>query len=88
MTQFYLDPERADDITAMPDAEVFQIDDKGYVNGEPFVLPHEPGDTAYGLTEPGFYWWSCFPGCLPDGEPNGPFDTEALAIADAQGGAA
>ncbi len=32
-----------------------------------------------------WYWWSCFPGCLPDGEPNGPFATEAEAIADAQG---
>lgn len=32
----------------------------------------------------GWYWWACFPGCLPDGEPNGPFATEAEAIADAQ----
>jgi len=32
----------------------------------------------------GFYWWACFPGCLPDGDPCGPFFTEAEAIADAQ----
>jgi hypothetical protein len=31
----------------------------------------------------GWYWQACFPGCLPDGEPEGPFETEALAIADA-----
>ena len=32
----------------------------------------------------GFYWQSCFPGCLPDGEPMGPFRSEAAAIRDAQ----
>jgi ribosomal protein S27E len=31
-----------------------------------------------------WWWWSCFPGCLPDSEPSGPFDTEAEALADAQ----
>lgn len=36
--------------------------------------------------EPGWYWWACFPGCLPDGEPSGPFATEQEAIDDAQGG--
>jgi hypothetical protein len=34
----------------------------------------------------GWYWWACFPGCMPDGEPNGPFDTEEQAEADAKGG--
>ena len=32
----------------------------------------------------GWYWWSCFPGCLPDGPANGPFATHAKALADAQ----
>jgi hypothetical protein len=36
-----------------------------------------------GDLEPGWYWQACFSGCLPDGEPIGPFETEALAIADA-----
>lgn len=36
---------------------------------------------------PGWYWWSCFPGCLPDSEPNGPFETDAEALADAQANA-
>ena len=31
----------------------------------------------------GCYWWSCFPGCLPDGDAVGPFQSEAEAIADA-----
>jgi hypothetical protein len=45
---------------------------------------YENPDGDHGMT-PGFYWWACFPGCLPDSEfPNGPFATEAEAIADAQ----
>lgn len=32
----------------------------------------------------GWYWHACLPGCLPSGNPSGPFDSEALAIADAR----
>jgi len=32
----------------------------------------------------GWYWWPCFPGCMPDSDPIGPFETEADALADAQ----
>ena len=32
--------------------------------------------------EDGWYWWSCFPGCLPDGEPCGPFESADAALAD------
>jgi hypothetical protein len=32
----------------------------------------------------GWYWWACFPVCMPDSDPNGPFDTEAEATADAR----
>lgn len=28
----------------------------------------------------GWYHWTCFPGCLPDSEPAGPYDTEQAAI--------
>ena len=35
-------------------------------------------------TDPGWYWWACFPGCLPDGDAMGPFDTEGEAIDDAR----
>ncbi len=31
----------------------------------------------------GWYWQACFPGCLPDGEPVGPFDTSLDAYHDA-----
>lgn len=33
----------------------------------------------------GWYWWACFPGCLPDSEPFGPFSTEKEAVEDAGG---
>jgi hypothetical protein len=31
----------------------------------------------------GFYWQACWPGCLPDGDPMGPFPTEQEAIDNA-----
>lgn len=39
--------------------------------------------TGSGLSEPGWYWWACFPGCLPDGEPAGPFASSRQALEDA-----
>jgi len=55
---------------------------KSSEDGEPYgsfeVFEIEPGE---------WWWWACFPGCLPDGEATGPFPTEAAAIADAVEGA-
>lgn len=70
MTQVYFDPAREEDPFALPDCEVFYADDLIDENGE--QLPA------------GWYWWACSPGCLPDGEPYGPFDTEEEALADAR----
>jgi hypothetical protein len=36
----------------------------------------------------GWYYWMCFPGCLPDSEPVGPFATADEAMAAAQEDAA
>ena len=92
MTQFYLDPSRESDPYALPDAEVFYIDKGGLHYAKQSGDVTAPGSTWFDgegqPTEPGWFWWSCFPGCLPDGDPVGPFDTEALAIADAQKGGA
>jgi hypothetical protein len=61
------------------------LDDLGEPYGQFEVFHHSKGDSTDGLlTEPGWYWWACFPGCMPDGEPSGPFANEAEAIADAQ----
>ena len=32
----------------------------------------------------GWFWWSRFPGCLPDGPAMGPFKTRKEALEDAQ----
>ena len=34
----------------------------------------------------GWYWWTCCPGCLPDSEASGPFETEMEANEGAGGG--
>lgn len=75
-----------------PDVEVFYskhaecCDDCGtvYLDGKPDKGACDCEPNAYAV--PGWFWWSCFPGCLPDSEPNGPFATEAEALADAQDG--
>jgi hypothetical protein len=73
MSQHYSDPKRESNPYALPDCEVFYASDnelESYTAGE--YLPA------------GWYWWACFPGCLPDSDPCGPFETEAEALADAQ----
>ncbi len=47
--------------------------------------PRQPGNDEFAVAA-GWYWWSCSPGCLPDSEPAGPFETEAKALADAREG--
>lgn len=32
----------------------------------------------------GWYWWTCMPGCTPDSEPQGPFNSEEEAHEDAK----
>lgn len=39
------------------------------------------------VVKPGWYWWACFPGCMPDGEAIGPFATSQEAYNNAQEGA-
>ncbi len=81
--QFYTDPSREQDARALPDAEAFYVglgsrSEHFPVDGSPIPqpVPH------------GWYWWACFPGCMPDSGPIGPFETEGLAIADAREGCA
>ena len=68
MTQVYSDPARENEPYALPNVEVFYVNEFDYIEAE----------------RAGWYWWSCFPGCLPDGEPSGPFDIEQEAVNDAQ----
>jgi hypothetical protein len=75
--QAYSDPKRASDPHALPNVEVFYHAYDGTARTEWLDDAGEPYDA-------GWYWWPCFPGCLPDGDPVGPFATEAEALADAQ----
>lgn len=58
----------------MDNVEIFQVpgdyDLKDEQTGEPL--------------EPGFYFWACFPGCLPDSDPVGAFETREQAEAEAR----
>ena len=85
MAQTYSDPTREDDLYALPNVEVFYVDEfeaaeNARLNGNG---TNDPIDYVVAET-PGWYWWSCFPGCLPDSDPYGPFDTEQEAINDAR----
>jgi hypothetical protein len=79
MAQAYSNPEREGDDYALPDVEVFYFDGKQVAEGDVWTN-EETGE----ISPAGWYWWSCFPGCLPDSDPFGPFKTEAEALEDAQ----
>jgi len=72
MTMYYSNRAREQDPHALPDVEVF------------YAKAGELRLEECGANAPGWYWWHCFPGCLPDSEPMGPYDTESDALADAR----
>ncbi|QDP57788.1 MAG: hypothetical protein Unbinned7358contig1001_14 [Prokaryotic dsDNA virus sp.] len=69
--RIYSDPAREADPNALPDVEVFWWTDYDHHVDDPSM-------------EPGFYFWWCFPGCLPESSPFGPFETESEAVEAAQ----
>jgi len=71
--QAYSDPRRAEEPPALPDVELFRFTELE-ANYNLQNLDHANENT---LTEPGWYYWYCQPGCLPDSGPIGPFATEA-----------
>ena len=80
MSQQYFDPKRESDPYALPDCEVFHLDDID----QPIAGNRVMIDVDGNPLPAGWYWWACFPGCLPDSDPFGPFETEAEALADAR----
>jgi len=85
MAQHYSDKTRAADPHALPDVETFYVTESES-RANACVLAERmaegrlrDGDRAW---QRGWYWQACFPGCLPDSEPFGPFETEAEALAD------
>ena len=82
MAYIYSDQARETEEHALPNVEVFCVSQME-VNYNLENLDHADD---YTITQAGWYWWACFPGCMPDGDPSGPFETEAEAVADAKGG--
>ena len=83
--QAYSDPQRECDLYALPDVEVFFVGEtmKSQDTRAARAAHIEPYWADF---DNGWYWWSCFPGCLPDSEPCGPFVTREEAMKDAQSG--
>ena len=77
--QIYSDPSRESDPYTLPDVEVFYRDESE--NTADTVFWNEWDDEPFGS---GYYFWFCFPGCMPDSSPFGPYATEAEAIEAAQ----
>jgi hypothetical protein len=71
--------------------EVWVKEDSNRILPDGWEVFHCPDDYALECDEEGtkytkgFYWWSCSPGCLPDGDPSGPFDSEQEAVSDCIG---
>ena len=81
--QVYRDPNRESDPYALPDVEVFYVGEGEITMPDDSVVITEDSDCEH--YDSGWYWWSCFPGCIPDSDMIGPFDSESEAIDDATG---
>ena len=73
----YSNSDRENDDHALPNIEVFFLK-------KATILVCDMRDEDGDFLGEGYYWRAGFPGCLPDGEPNGPFATQADALADAR----
>jgi hypothetical protein len=60
--------------------ETFEVSEKE-VQESRELNSGDPDEAPFGAG-PGWYWWPCFPGCVPDGDPMGPFATEQDALFD------
>jgi hypothetical protein len=67
-----------------PNATTAPFYDVDWVNGraiQVFFVDHEVARALGSL--PGWFWWECYPGCLPEGDAFGPFPTSYRAYRDA-----
>lgn len=89
MSQHYSDPDREHEPYALPDVEVFFMSAEDFRNADEdtwmYQLAVEYESLDLGPTDlAGWYYWYCFPGCLPDSDPYGPYNTEQEAVDAAQ----
>ena len=75
MSQRYLYESDENDPHRLPSLEVFYMSQENLIDCEWLDGDGDP-------QQPGWYWWSSFPGCLPDGDPYGPFESEDAALED------
>jgi hypothetical protein len=73
VSRFFTNPKREHDTWSLPDAEAFYVRCKD-------DLGDNAGEDSTDEDVRGWYVWSCFPGCMPDSEPDGPYKTEQAAI--------
>ena len=77
MSYEYTDPTREDDPHALPDVEVF--------HSNMLNLTYDDLEVEGGWYQgEGHYYAYGFPGCLWDSDPEGPFESYALALAAAR----
>ena len=78
---FYMDRNALEHAGILVDVQL----DEG--KGEQPIWYHRDDNDSLRPCDPatyeGYYWWACFPGCLPDGDLSGPYATSAEAHADA-----
>lgn len=85
MTLHYLDPNDAEDPFRVPYLEIFYMDQE-----EINKLVQEDGEASpfaddEGTPLPaGWYYWIAMPGCLPEGDPYGPYESENEALQEAR----
>ena len=95
MSQHYTDPKREDETYALPDVEVWEDSiievtcrcGVYQIQGdEDYNCPScGSGEVAIKDTKrTGWFFWFCLPGCMPDSDPYGPFDSEDAALEQAR----
>ncbi len=77
MTYEYVNIERENDPHALPDVEIYEL-----VYPEKRVHQEFGGESVW--METGWYYQYGFPGCLPESDPFGPFDTAEEALEEAR----
>ena len=82
-------PEEAKAYDSHAGYHSFHMDEtqEPYGSFEVFYMDRWPDsgkrEEAWPELMPGWYWWSCSSGCLPDSDPNGPFAYSQQAHEDA-----
>ena len=80
MSQYYSDPSREAEPYALSDVEVFEVYPDEIVPDSRYWPEGEEEEDVDADELSGWYYWPCFPGCLPDSDPIGPYKTESEAL--------